>query len=154
MAIIHIPNSSIFDSKAQTLVNPVNCVGVMGKGLAAEFRIRFPEMFWQYQILCKYRKVVLAHPYLSGVWVDQTTNRQKQIINFPTKDHWRERSYLPYIRSGLEKLKELIPEWGVISLALPALGCGNGGLLWSDVRGLIHASLGDLPFDVEVYLPR
>lgn len=158
MAIIHIPNSSIFDSKAQTLVNPVNCVGVMGKGLAKEFKARFPDMFLDYHIACVRGLVKLGEPYLSGeYWEKQHSAYDgraiKRIVNFPTKNDWRDQSYPSDIATGLDYLRSKIPEWGITSLALPALGCGNGGLLWSDVRDLIHASLGNLPFDVEVYLP-
>lgn len=167
MAIIHIPNSSIFDSKAQTLVNPVNCVGVMGKGLAAEFKRQFPEMFQEYRSLCDQNKVVLGTPYLSGPWdairfekEDNGTSLHifpvhlgRYIVNFPTKLHWRDKSYLSSIANGLENLRTKAVDWGLTSLAVPALGCGNGNLLWRDVRSLIHQMLGKLPFDVEVYLP-
>jgi O-acetyl-ADP-ribose deacetylase (regulator of RNase III)/uncharacterized protein YwgA len=137
----------LLESRAQTLVNTVNCVGVMGKGIALEFKRRFPAMFEDYMRRCERKEVRLGEPYLyhdlSGV----------QIINFPTKDHWRSPSRVKDIERGLDYLVSHAAAWRITSLALPPLGCGNGGLEWSEVGPLIYYKLHSLPLDVEVYAP-
>jgi O-acetyl-ADP-ribose deacetylase (regulator of RNase III) len=137
----------IFESQAQTLVNAVNCVGVMGKGIAEQFKRRFPAMFDDYKRRCKRKDVRLGEPYLyrdsSGI----------QIVNFPTKGHWRSPSRLADVEHGLDYLAKHAVEWNIASLALPALGCGNGGLEWSDVGPLIYRKLNKLAIDIEVYAP-
>jgi len=137
----------LFDSQAQTLVNTVNCVGVMGKGVAELFKRRFPEMFEDYKRRAERKAVRLGEPYLyrhsSGL----------QIVNFPTKGHWRSPSRLADIERGLDYLAAHVAEWGITSLALPPLGCGNGGLNWSEVGPLIWNKLHRLPIDVDVYAP-
>ena len=137
----------LFASQAQTLVNTVNCVGVMGKGVALEFKKRWPAMFEEYQHRCARKQVRLGEPYLyrdpSGA----------MIVNFPTKDHWRSPSRVADIESGLNHLVAHAASWGIQSLALPPLGCGNGGLDWSEVGPLIYRKLHDARFDVEVYAP-
>jgi len=137
----------LFESQAQTLVNTVNCVGVMGKGVAEQFKQRFPEMFEDYKSRTDRKAVRLGEPYLyrdaSGV----------QIVNFPTKDHWRSPSRLSDIERGLDYLAAHAAEWEITSLALPPLGCGNGGLEWSEVGPLIYRKLRGLPIDIEVYAP-
>ncbi|MHB1618215.1 MAG: type II toxin-antitoxin system antitoxin DNA ADP-ribosyl glycohydrolase DarG, partial [Metallibacterium sp.] len=137
----------LFESQAQTLVNTVNCVGVMGKGVAAAFKQRFPAMFEDYQRRCERQAVHLGEPYLyrdaSGVL----------IVNFPTKDHWRSPSRLSDIERGLDHFVTHAAAWGIRSVAMPPLGCGNGGLEWSEVGPLIYRKLHTLPMDVEVYAP-
>lgn len=137
----------MFSSKAQTLVNTVNCVGIMGKGVAQEFKNRFPAMFDDYKRRCDAKAVRLGEPYL---YQGQSGAR---IINFPTKDHWRSPSKLSDIERGLDYFVEHIQEWGVQSVALPPLGCGNGGLDWSEVGPLIYQKLHKLPIEVELYAP-
>jgi O-acetyl-ADP-ribose deacetylase (regulator of RNase III)/uncharacterized protein YwgA len=138
---------NLFDSGAQTLVNTVNCVGVMGKGVAEQFKSRFPAMFEDYKKRADRKAVRLGEPYLyrdrSGV----------QIINFPTKDHWRSPSRLADVERGLDYLVAHASEWGITSIALPPLGCGNGGLEWSEVGPLIYQKLHGLPIDIECYAP-
>lgn len=137
----------LFESRAPTLVNTINCVGVMGKGVAEQFKKRFPAMFEDYKRRTDQRSVNLGEPYLfrdpSGVG----------IINFPTKDHWRSPSRLSDIERGLDYLAAHVVEWGVTSLAMPPLGCGNGGLNWSEVGPLIYRKVSALPIDVELYAP-
>ena len=137
----------LFESQAQTLVNTVNCVGVMGKGVAEQFKKRFPAMFEDYKSRTDRKLVRLGEPYLyrdsSGL----------QIVNFPTKDHWRSPSRLSDIERGLDYLAARAAEWKISGLALPPLGCGNGGLEWSEVGPLIYRKLHDLPIDIEVYAP-
>lgn len=137
----------LFASGAQTLVNTVNCVGVMGKGVAAEFKKRFPPMMEDYVGRCERGEVRLGEPYL---YTDLTGTR---IVNFPTKDHWRSTSRLADIESGLRYLADHVAAWGITSLALPPLGCGNGGLAWSEVGPLIHRELHVLPVNVTVFAP-
>lgn len=137
----------LFASDAQTLVNTVNCVGVMGKGVAAEFKKRFPRMMADYADRCARGEVRLGEPYL---YKDLTGAR---IVNFPTKGHWRSMSRLADVESGLRYLADHIAEWGITSLALPPLGCGNGGLAWIEVGPLIYRELCALPIKVEVFAP-
>ena len=136
----------LFESRAQTLVNTVNCVGVMGKGVAEQFKRRFPEMFEDYKRRTDLKAVRPGEPYLYR-------GSRVQIINFPTKDHWRSPSRLSDIERGLDYLAAHVAEWGVSSLALPPLGCGNGGLEWSEVGPLMFRKLHDQPIDIEVYAP-
>lgn len=137
----------LFASRAQTLVNTVNCVGVMGKGVAAQFKARYPAMFADYKRRCDQGAVRLGEPYLyrdlSG----------RQIVNFPTKGHWRSPSRLSYIERGLETLAARAADWQLGSVAMPPLGCGNGGLDWTEVGPLIYRKLDPLPIDVELYAP-
>ncbi|WP_186039116.1 type II toxin-antitoxin system antitoxin DNA ADP-ribosyl glycohydrolase DarG [Burkholderia gladioli] len=137
----------MFESNAQTLVNTVNCVGIMGKGVAQEFKRRFPAMFEDYKARCDRHQVKLGEPYiykdLSGL----------MILNFPTKDHWRSPSRLSSIESGLDFLIAHASKWGITSIAMPPLGCGNGGLEWSEVGPLIFRKMKSLPIDVELYAP-
>jgi O-acetyl-ADP-ribose deacetylase (regulator of RNase III)/uncharacterized protein YwgA len=137
----------LFESRAQTLVNTVNCVGVMGKGIAEQFKKRFPAMFKDYKSRSDRKAVRVGEPYL------YRDSSGREIINFPTKDHWRSSSRLSDIERGLDYLAGNVQEWGVISMALPPLGCGNGGLEWSEVGPLIWRKLHELPIDVEVYAP-
>ncbi len=138
---------NLFDSAAQAITNTVNCVGVMGKGVALEFKNRLPEMYEDYQARCKNGAVQPGKPYL---W----ENEKVQVLNFPTKRHWNESARLSDIEAGLKYLADHFDDLGLQSLAMPALGCGNGGLRWEDVRPLIDKYLGALPtFDVYVYEP-
>jgi len=137
----------LFESRAQTLVNTVNCVGVMGKGVAEQFRKRYPAMFADYKRRCEQKAVRLGEPYL------YRDTSGALIVNFPTKDHWRSSSRLADIERGLDHFAAHIAEWGITSVAMPPLGCGNGGLEWSEVGPLIHRKLRKLPIDVELYAP-
>jgi O-acetyl-ADP-ribose deacetylase (regulator of RNase III) len=138
---------NLFESRAETLVNPVNCVGVMGKGLALEFKKRYPAMFEDYTKRCERKQVRLGEPYpyrdRSGI----------VIVNFATKDHWRSPSRLSDIERGLDYFVQHQAEWGVNSIAFPQLGCGNGGLSWDEVRPLLFSKLQVLKIEIEVYSP-
>ncbi|MCP4914612.1 MAG: macro domain-containing protein [Oligoflexia bacterium] len=127
---IVIKTGNIFNSRAQVIVNPVNCVGVMGAGLAKQFKLRYPEMFKDYQKRCKEGSLKIGLPYL---WKSE----DRFILNFPTKDHWRSNSNLDEIRKGLLHVKENYKSWKIRSISFPALGCGLGGLEWHDVSQLI-----------------
>ena len=143
--IVKIGN--IFESQATTLVNTINCVGIMGKGIAQEFKKRYPDMFKEYATMCKNGEIKPGIPYLYqnlfGI----------SILNFPTKDHWRSPSKLSYIVSGLDWFRNHYKELGITSIAFPPLGCGNGGLAWSVVGPLMYSKLNDLPINVEIYAP-
>lgn len=138
----------IFSSKAQALVNPVNCVGVMGAGLAKEFKHRWPEMFYRYRAICfgGLPGYQLCHPQIDK-------GQEPWIVNFPTKNHWRRDSRIEEVQLGLINLALSIPIWEVESLAVPALGCGNGGLKWPAVKSLMQIHLGGLEIPIEIYEP-
>lgn len=137
----------ILQSKAQTLINTVNCVGVMGKGIALEFKKRFPEMYADYLARCERGEVKPGLPSL------YRTLLPPQIVNFPTKDHWKSVSKLSDIERGLEYLLAHYREWGVQSLAIPPLGCGNGQLEWRAVGPLIYRFAKQMDIPVEMYAP-
>lgn len=145
--MIRVLIGDILQSKVHAVVNTVNCVGFMGKGIAAEFKKKFPEMFSDYKKLCDSKQVKPGKPYVyhdkSGV----------TIINFPTKDHWRSPSRLEDIISGLDFLLKQIDSWHIKSLAVPPLGCGNGGLEWAVVGPIIYQKLEKLSIPIEIYAP-
>jgi len=145
--MVNVLIGDIFESKAQTLVNTVNTVGVMGKGIAPGFRKRFPEMFEDYARRCERHEVHLTRPYI------YRRLTPPHIINFPTKDHWRSVSKLDDITKGLRYLEAHIAEWGVTSLAVPPLGCGEGRLEWRIVGPTLFRHLRDLSIPVELYAP-
>ncbi len=138
---------NIFDSKAETLVNTVNCVGVMGKGIALEFKKRYTSMFDYYAELCRKKQIRPGVPYY---YSDLMGN---SILLFPTKDHWRSPSKLAYIEDGLDWFISHYQELGITSVAFPPLGCGNGGLDWIDVGALMVEKLQNLPISIEIYAP-
>jgi uncharacterized protein YwgA/O-acetyl-ADP-ribose deacetylase (regulator of RNase III) len=137
----------MFESKAQTLVNTVNCVGIMGKGVALEFKKRFPDMFEDYVRRCEAKMVRLGRPYVFKRMFPPW------ILNFPTKDHWRSVSRLRDIVEGLRYLQQHYEEWGITSLAVPPLGCGHGQLEWRVVGPTLYRFLKALTIPVELYAP-
>lgn len=144
--IQYLWNADIFASKADALVNPVNCLGVMGKGLARQFGERYPQECHAYYQWCKDG---LARPgrVLASMIREQkiTDPRTRFIIHFPTKNDWRQKSQLEFISSGLAALVETVHELDLERVAVPALGCGAGGLPWAAVKALMIAHLeGDL----------
>jgi uncharacterized protein YwgA/O-acetyl-ADP-ribose deacetylase (regulator of RNase III) len=138
---------NLFNSGAQTLVNTVNCVGIMGKGIALEFKNRFPEMFADYELRCDRKEVKLGEPYLYRRLLTPW------ILNFPTKGHWRAVSRLSDIVAGLNYLKAHYKEWGITSLAVPPLGSGQGQLEWRVVGPTLYRHLSQLDIPVELYAP-
>ncbi|HAJ36312.1 MAG TPA: phosphatase [Chloroflexi bacterium] len=136
---------NLFQSPAQTLVNTVNTVGVMGKGVALEFKRLFPEMYAQYRDLCERGQFKVGQ-----LWLYKSP--QKWVLNFPTKEHWRQPSRVEYVEAGLRKFVEVYSEWGIHSIAFPPLGCGNGQLDFAtQVRPLMERYLRNLPIDVFIY---
>lgn len=130
------------------IVNTVNCVGVMGKGIALQFRNKWPRNFRAYEAACKAKQVRTGQMFVfdSGALV-----QPNYIINFPTKEHWRSGARIEYIRDGLTDLVAQIRTLGIRSIAIPPLGCGNGGLDWLVVRPLIESAFAEMP-DIEVRL--
>lgn len=145
--MVNIFSGDLLESKAQTLVNTVNCVGIMGKGIALQFKERFPEMFKDYMDRCKCNEVKLGKPYLFKKLFPPW------ILNFPTKDHWRSVSKLEDIIHGLSYLIRHHKEWGITSLAVPPLGCGYGQLEWKIVGPTLYRYLSQLDIPVELYAP-
>lgn len=140
---------NLLEADAEALVNTVNTVGVMGKGIALQFKKKFPENFKAYKRACDEEKVEIGKMFVFSF--GRLTN-PRYIINFPTKNHWRGKSRVEYIRDGLEDLIREIEHLGIRSVAVPPLGCGNGGLDWEgEVRPLMEDAFA-LVTDVTVYL--
>lgn len=136
----------LFASQAQTLVNTVNCVGVMGKGIALEFKNRFPAMFRDYRDRCRRGEVRIGRPYL------YKDSPDRWVLNFPTKIHWRAKSKMDFVVSGLEFLAGHYHEWGVASLAFPLLGANHGGLDKRLVQTIMTQHLSQFDIPVEIYI--
>lgn len=132
---------NLLEAEAEALVNAVNTEGVMGKGIALQFKRKFPEMCEAYCVACEAGEVA---PGRMHVFERSGFLNPRYIFNFPTKRHWRSQSRMEDILTGLACLKEEIEKRGIRSVALPSLGCGNGGLAWRDVRPAIESALGDL----------
>lgn len=142
---------NLLTAPVEALVNTVNTEGVMGKGIALQFKNAFPEMFKAYTAAAKRGEVKLGHMH---VWPTQALDGPQYIINFPTKAHWRAKSRIGDIDSGLVDLTRVVRELGITSIAVPPLGCGNGGLDWADVAPRIRDAFDALPeVDVQVYSP-
>ncbi len=135
----------LFNSPAQVLVNTVNTVGVMGKGIALEFKNRYPDMFKVYQKECDNKSLDIGKLLL---W----KNNEKWVLLFPTKKHWRSPSKISYIEKGLQKFVQTYESLGIESIALPRLGCGNGGLDWNDVKPIMEHYLKQLPIHIYIYV--
>ena len=146
---IHLAHGDLLkQDNVDAIVNTVNCVGVMGKGIALQFKNKWPDNFAQYQAACKAGEVRPGkmHVYDAGAYA-----QPHFIINFPTKDHWRGNSKLAFIQDGLQDLIAQVQALGIRSIAIPPLGCGNGGLDWADVKPMIEAAFAVVP-DVDVRL--
>jgi O-acetyl-ADP-ribose deacetylase (regulator of RNase III) len=136
--------TSILTSSAQTVVNTVNTVGVMGKGLASAMKTRYPDMFKAYVVLCQERQLDIGR-----LWLWKAPD--KWILNFPTKKHWRNPSKLSYIEAGLKKFVAEYERRGIYEISFPRLGCGNGGLDWADVQPLMERHLALLPIQIYIH---
>ena len=146
--MIHKATGNLLQAEAEALVNTVNCVGFMGKGIALQFKQAWPENFEAYAKACKGGEV---RPGRMFIWETGRMINPKFIINFPTKRDWREKSRIEDIKSGLRALIADVRTLGIRSIAVPPLGCGNGGLDWREVRQLIEAAFAEAP-TVEVFL--
>lgn len=143
--MIEYIEGNIFHSPAQVIVNTVNTVGVMGKGLALSFKKRYPAMFDAYQKACDKHQLTIGKLmlyYAPDHW----------ILMFPTKEHWRNPSKLSYLEAGLSKFVSTYADKGITSIAFPKLGCGNGELSWADVQPVMEKYLKPLPIPVYIYL--
>lgn len=149
--MITYAQGNLLEADAEALVNTVNTVGVMGKGIALMFKETFPENLKAYEDACKRGEVQVGRMFVTE---RHQLMGPKWIINFPTKKHWRHPSKMEWIEEGLQDLKRVIEENGIRSIAIPPLGSGNGGLNWSDVRGVIESAFRAMPgVDVIVYEP-
>jgi O-acetyl-ADP-ribose deacetylase (regulator of RNase III) len=145
-AMITYVTSDLFTSPARVLVNTVNTVGVMGKGIAKDFKTVYPEMFEQYQKLCEKKQFEVGQ-----LWLYKTEH--KWVLNFPTKKHWRQPSRPEYIEEGLKKFANTYHIYGITEISFPLLGCGNGDLDWETrVRPLMEKYLGKLPVTSYIHL--
>ena len=145
--MIETTEGDLLKAPVEALVNAVNTVGVMGKGIALQFRQAYPQMFRDYARACRSAEVQLGRMHIHDL--GSLVAGPRWIINFPTKAHWRAQSRLSDIEAGLKDLVGVIERLQIRSVAVPALGCGLGGLNWTDVHALIDAALGKLP-DVRV----
>lgn len=144
-------HGNLLADDADVLVNTVNTVGVMGKGIALQFKRAFPEMYRDYEKAAKTGHIVTGRMH---VWPTGAMTGPRYIVNFPTKRHWRAPSRKIDIEEGLVDLVRVARELGVTSIALPPLGCGNGGLAWAAVEPMIREAFACLPdVDVRVYPP-
>ena len=146
---LSIKRGDLFDSKAQTLANTVNTVGVMGAGIAKQFKARYPEMFADYKQRCTAKRVKVGEPYC---WKPADVDAH-WVLNFPTKKHWRNPSEIEWLESGLMHLRDNYRHWGITSLAMPALGCSLGKLSWEQVKPMMEKYLGEMDIPVEIYEP-
>lgn len=145
--MIKYVDTDLFTSPAQVLVNTVNTVGVMGKGIARDFKNRYPKMFKDYRGLCERGEFAIGEPCL------YKTPHHKWILNFPTKRHWRNKSKVEYIEAGLQKFASTYESEGIESISFPMLGCGNGQLDWEkEVKPLMEKYLENLPIDIYIHL--
>lgn len=144
--MIEYKTGDLLAENAEAIVNTVNCVGVMGRGIALQFKKSYPENFKAYAAACKQEKV---KPGKMFVYDMGGLTNPRYIINFPTKRHWRGKSRMEDIDAGLEDLLHVIQENNIQSIAVPPLGSGLGGLQWSDVRSRIEQTFADMP-DVRV----
>ncbi len=148
--MIDFLTGDFFDFDADIRINTVNCVGVMGAGVALLFKNRFPKMFIDYSIACAKKEIKPGKPY---VWNDDNMFSKTTIINFPTKIHWKNPSEYEYIEKGLIWLKQYLISKEHSTITIPALGCGHGGLEWNVVKEMIIKYLGDVNSKILVFEP-
>lgn len=149
--MIQFIEGNLLESKAEALVNTVNTVGIMGKGIALQFKNQYPNNYKLYEKACKTNDVKIGKLFVTED--SSLLGGRKIIINFPTKTDWRKPSEYSYIESGLKELARLITEQGIKSVAVPPLGAGNGGLDWNRVKNIIESTLTGLDCDIQIYIP-
>jgi len=143
---------NLLQADAEALVNAVNCVGVMGRGIALQFRKAYPENYYAYREACKAGEILPGRMFIFRTGLAMNP---KYVINFPTKRHWKDASRLEDIYAGLRALTTEIDRLGIKSIAVPPLGCGNGGLNWAYVEPLIRRAFSRMPdLYVQLFLPR
>jgi O-acetyl-ADP-ribose deacetylase (regulator of RNase III) len=143
---IKLIQGNIFNSKLQVIVNTVNCVGVMGKGVALVFKLRYPNMFEKYQEYCKSKQIGIGK-----LWLYKGELDAPWVLNFPTKFHWKYPSKIEYIVKGLQKFVDTYQEKEITSIAFPLLGTHNGGLNKEEVLSLMYDYLGKCNIPIEIY---
>lgn len=149
--MINYTKGNLLEANVDALVNTVNTVGVMGKGIALMFKEQFPKNYLHYQEACARAEVEVGKMFVTSL---DSLVGPKFIINFPTKQHWRSNSRMEWIEAGLHDLKQAIQKYDIHSIAIPPLGAGNGGLDWIEVRQKIEAELGSVEgVDILVYEP-
>lgn len=139
-------DGNIFNSKCQTIVNPVNCVGVMGKGIATFYKLRYPQMFSEYKELCDSKQLTPGK-----LWLYNKQDNAPWILNFATKQHWENPSKLEWIEAGLQEFVNTYQERGITSVAFPLLGTHLGGLDVTAIQQLMDTYLGKCDIAVEIY---
>lgn len=145
-SFVKLTKGDVLRSQSRAIVNTVNCTGVMGKGVALAFKRKYPDMYHDYVARCNNKEVKVGEPYPYKV-------DDHIVVNFPTKQHWRSVSRLSDIEAGLRHLRAHLGEWGITSIALPPLGCGNGQLDWAVVGPTLHKHLSTFGIPVELYVP-
>lgn len=149
--MLRYTQGDLLRAQAEALVNTVNTVGVMGKGVALQFKRAFPDNYQAYAAACKRGEVQIGRIFVHDRGL---LEHPRYILNFPTKKHWRQRSRLEYVEEGLKDLVRVIQALGIRSVALPPLGVGNGGLPWPEVKKRIEVTLGSLEgVDVLIFEP-
>ena len=140
--MIELKTGDLLTTDAEALINTVNTVGVMGKGIALQFKKAFPENYESYKKACNEGRVKPGHMF---IFDRQSLTNPHYIINFPTKRHWKGKSKVEDIKSGLASLVEDVKNLGIKSVAVPPLGCGLGGLRWSQVYALMKEAFANAP---------
>ena len=143
---IKVISGNMFNSKAQTIVNTINCVGVMGKGIALVYKLRYPKMFEMYKSFCKQGLISIGK-----LWIYNSEPKTPWVLNVPTKQHWKFPSEMSYITLGLQKFVDTYKEKGITSIAFPLLGTHNGGLKKEDVLPVMIAYLSKCDIPIEIY---
>ena len=144
--MIEYIEGTVFNSPAKTIVNTVNCAGIMGAGIALEFKLRYPEMYEEYIKMCEKKSIKVGTPRIFEY------NSERWIMNFPTKGHWRFPSKIQWIESGLKYFADNYEKRDIKSIAFPKLGTNNGGLEWDEVKILMEKYLGNLNIPVYICL--
>lgn len=148
--MITIKSGNFFDYDASIRINTVNCVGAMGAGVALQFKNIFPQMFIEYKKLCTLKNLT---PGTLHIWKSENIFEDLTIINFPTKDHWRDPSEYYYIEKGLDALHAYLKSCSAKTITVPALGCGHGGLDWNIVKQMIYEKLANLDHNIFLFPP-
>jgi len=146
MKTIKFISGNIFTTKCQTLVNTVNCVGIMGAGIALEFRFRYPEMFEKYVVLCKENNMEIGK-----LWIYNIPNSGRKVLNFPTKKHWKYPSKIEYLEKGLQKFVDTYEVRNITSIAFPLLGAQNGGINPDVSKEVMEKYLSKCDIQIEIY---
>lgn len=148
------PDDDIFSSGAEAIVNPVNCFGISGKGLALKFKEDFPENFKRYKLYCDEKLLQPGGLFFTKEPMDGSPEGQVFIVNMATKDHWRDASKISWLETGVKNLRMWAEEFGVKSIACPAIGSGLGGLPWTSVREILIEEFRSSNVEVLLHPPK